>query len=128
MTALVQAVTANRLSDGAVVFWAEPRDGRSPWVEPFSAAALFEDKAEAAAITEIAKAQVTTVVDPYPIDVSMADGVPVPIAYRERVRALGPTIHPDMGKQTEGGPVIEAIQHATGAARSTGRVSLIKRK
>ena len=45
----------------------------------------------------------------------------------ERVRALGPTIHPDMGKQTEGGAVIEAIAHAAGAARSAGRARLIRR-
>ena len=127
MTDLVQAVTANRLSDGEVVFWADREEG-SPWVEAFSAATLFNDKAHADAVAEIAKAQVTTVVDPYPIDVSLADGVPVPISYRERVRALGPPIHPDMGKQTEGGPVIAAIQQATGAARSTGRVALIRKK
>lgn len=127
MSDLVQAVTANRLADGDVVFWADAETG-SPWVEAFSAAQLFTDPAEAAAITEIAKAQVTIVVDPYPIDVKLEDGVPVPTSYRERVRALGPTIHPDMGKQTEGGPVIAAIQHAAGAARSTGRVALIRKK
>ncbi len=33
-----------------------------------------------------------------------------------------------MGKQAEGGAVIEAIAHAAGAARSTGRIGLIKRK
>lgn len=127
MTDLVQAVTANRLADGAVVFWAEA-EGGSPWAEPFSAAKLFADPAEAAAITEIARAQVTTVIDAYPIDVKLEDGVPVPIAFRERVRALGPTIHPDMGKQADGGPVIEAIASASGAARSTGRVALIRKK
>ena len=52
----------------------------------------------------------------------------MPIAFRERVRALGPTIHPDMGKQTEGGPVLEAIAAASGAARSAGRINLIKKR
>lgn len=127
MTDLVQAVTANRLADGDVVFWAE-REGGSPWVEAFSAATLFTDPAAAAAVTDVAKAQVTTVIDAYAIDVRLEDGVPVPISYRERVRALGPTIHPDLGKQTEGGPVIEAIAHASGAARSTGRFALIRKK
>ena len=46
---------------------------------------------------------------------------------RERVRALGPTNHPHHGKQAEGGAAIEALQHASGAARSKGRVNLIKR-
>jgi sulfite reductase (NADPH) hemoprotein beta-component len=43
------------------------------------------------------------------------------------VRALGPTNKPDHGKQAEGGSDILALSHATGAARSTGRVALIKR-
>ena len=45
----------------------------------------------------------------------------------ERIRALGPTnlFH---GKQTEGGAVVEALLHAHGAARSNGRVDLIRRK
>jgi hypothetical protein len=41
---------------------------------------------------------------------------------------LGPTNHLGHGKQAEGGAMIEALQHASGAARSTGRVNLIKRK
>jgi hypothetical protein len=120
---LKQALTANRLSDGEVVF-----GGEGSWVEKFSQAKLYADKAEAEAALEAAKGQVTTIIDPYLIDISLENGQPVPIALRERVRALGPTIHPDMGKQTEGGPVIEAIVAAHGAARSAGRYSLIKRK
>jgi hypothetical protein len=96
--------------------------------EEFLGGQLFEDLAEAQAAEAEAKAQVTTVVDAYAIDVRLDDGIPVPISYRERVKALGPTIHPDMGKQTEGGPVIEAIAHAAGAARSSGRLGLIRRK
>ena len=38
----------------------------------------------------------------------------VPTSYRERVRALGPTIHPDMGKQAEGGVVVEAHRSPRG--------------
>jgi sulfite reductase (NADPH) hemoprotein beta-component len=67
------------------------------------------------------------IVDPYTIEVKVEDGLPVPAAFRERVRALGPTIHEDMGKQTAGGPVIDAIAHAAGAARSAGRARLIRR-
>ena len=35
---------------------------------------------------------------------------------------------PTHGKQAVGGEVIEALRHAAGAARSTGRVDLIRRK
>ena len=122
MSAL-HAVTANRLSDGIVVFWSHGQ-----WAERFPDAELFGEAATAELVLATAKSKPTELVDPYLIDIRLDEGQPVPVSYRERVRALGPTIHPDMGKQAEGGPVIEAIQHAAGAGRSTGRLSLIKRK
>jgi hypothetical protein len=119
----VKALTANRLRDGEVVFW---RDGA--WVERFPDAHMFADEAEAEPALATARGQATVIVDPYLIDVRFEGDAPVPIAFRERVRALGPTIHPDMGKQTEGGPIIDAIQHASGVGRSAGRLGLIKKK
>ena len=62
------------------------------------------------------------------IDVIESEGLWAPLSYRERIRALGPTNHPQHGKQALGGDDIAALQHAHGAARSTGRVNLIKRK
>jgi sulfite reductase (NADPH) hemoprotein beta-component len=117
------AVTASTLSEGDVVFWSH-----DAWVQRFADAQLFDDKTELNAVVARAQTQVTTVIDVYPIDVALDEGVPVPTSYRERVRALGPTIHPDMGKQAEGGPVILAMQSAHGGARSSGRLGLIKRK
>jgi hypothetical protein len=119
----MKALTANRLIDGEVVFWNAGR-----WVERFADAELFDDQATAETAEGHGKAQPTVVVDPYLIDLIDADGVWAPLSYRERLRALGPTNHHDHGKQTEGGDVIEALLHASGAARSTGRVNLIKRK
>ena len=119
----MKALTANRLTDGEVVFW---KHGR--WVERFAEAELFDDLIEAEAAEGHAKAQLTAVVDPYLIDLVDATGVWAPLSYRERLRALGPTNHHEHGKQAEGGEVVEALLHAAGAARSTGRVNLIKRK
>ena len=45
-----------------------------------------------------------------------------------RLRALGPTNKPDHGKQAAGGEDIAVLAHAHGAARSKGRVDLIRRK
>jgi sulfite reductase (NADPH) hemoprotein beta-component len=123
MTQTLHALTANRLTDGLVVFWTP-----NGWAERFPDAELFTEAAPAENVLAEAKAQPTVLVDPYMIDVKIEDGQPVPTSYRERVRALGPTIHPEMGKQAEGGPIIEAIQKAAGAARSSGRLSLIRRK
>ena len=122
-TELKKALTGNRLTDGEVVF-----GGPGGWVEKFSQATLYADDAEADAALAAARTETTFIVEPYLIDISLEEGQPVPIAFRERVRALGPTIHPDMGKQTEGGPVIEAITAAHGVARSAGRLGLIRRK
>src|SRR5690606_17528126 len=108
---------------GEVVFWK-----KGAWVEQFADAQLFSDDAEALEAEGHGKAQVTEVVDVYLIDLVEAAGVWAPLSYRERIKALGPTNHPMHGKQAEGGRVIEALAHVHTAARSTGRVDLIKRK
>jgi hypothetical protein len=119
----MKALTANRLTDGEVVFW---RKGQ--WVAQFGDAELFDDGDEAGEAAEgHAKNQPTVVVEPYLIDLTQSQGLWAPVSYRERIRALGPT-NLNHGKQAEGGAAIEALQLAHGAARSTGRVDLIKRK
>jgi len=119
----MKALTANRLDDGEVVFW---KDGA--WLDRFIEAQIFHDEAAAEAAEAHAKGQVTLLVEPYLIDVEPVDGGVAPVSYRERLRALGPTNKPDHGKQAEGGAAVEILLHARGAARSTGRVNLIKRK
>ena len=119
----MKALTANRLADGEVVFW---KAGR--WALRFSEAELFDDDERAETAEAKAKSELTVVVDPYLIDVIEAGEAWAPLSYRERVRALGPTNHPQHGKQAEGGDDVEALQNAQGAARSSGRVNLIKRK
>jgi len=120
----MKAITANRLLDGEVVFW---KAGR--WVEAFGDAQLFDnDDAAVEAAVATGKGQPTIVVDVYPIDLTPSEGHWAPVSYRERIRALGPTNEPTHGKQAEGGEAIDALRHAAGAARSTGRVDLIRRK
>ena len=119
----MKALTGNRLDDGEAVFW---KDGL--WVERFVDATIFDDDDRATEAEAKAKSQLTIVVDPYLIDLIESEGLWAPLSYRERVRALGPTNHPQHGKQALGGEDIAALQHAHGAARSTGRVALIKRK
>jgi hypothetical protein len=95
----------------------------------FGDAELFDETDEPIeAVVATGKGQPTVVVDVYPIDLTPSDGRWAPVSYRERIRALGPTNEPTHGKQAVGGEVIEALRHAAGAARSTGRVDLIRRK
>ena len=118
----MKALTANRLADGEVVFWKA-----GDWVERFGDAELFGDDSVAEAAEAHGKNQPTVVVEPYLIDLTESEGLWAPVSYRERIRALGPT-NLNHGKQAEGGAAVEALQHAHGAARSKGRVDLIKRK
>jgi hypothetical protein len=117
-------ITANSLLEGDVVFWAG-----GGWVETLADAERFEDASALDASLQTAKRQTTMVIDPYAIDIVLEGGQPVPTSYRERIRALGPTTHPDHGKQAQGGPSVEAIAaHAGAGVRSSGRLGLIRRK
>jgi hypothetical protein len=118
----MKALTGNRLTDGEVVFW-----NAGEWVERFADAELFSDDAPATEAEAHAKNQPTVIVEPYLIELAETEGHWTPVSYRERIRALGPT-NLNHGKQVEGGPVVEALRHAHGAARSKGRVDLIRRK
>ena len=120
----MKALTGNRLDDGEAVFLGH--DGQ--WAPRFADAELFDDEDAALAAEAHAKTQITVVVDPYLIDVIPSEHGYAPLSYRERVRALGPTNKPEHGKKTEGGEDIDALLHAHGAARSKGRVELIRRK
>ncbi|MDQ0463729.1 hypothetical protein QO010_001500 [Caulobacter ginsengisoli] len=120
----MKVLTANRLTDGEVVFW---RGGH--WVERFADAEIFAaDDPAGQGAEAVALGQPTVVVEPYLIDIAEGPAGVAPVSYRERIRALGPTNEPEHGKQAEGGAAIEALLAATGAARSTGRVDLIRRK
>ena len=120
----MKALTGNLLDNGEAVFW---KGGE--WVPRFLDAELFEDDARAEAAEGLAKSQLTIVVDPYLIDVIESEGLWAPLSFRERVRCLGPTNHPQHGKQARfSDDEVAALRHAHGAARSTGRVNLIKRK
>jgi Protein of unknown function (DUF2849) len=79
-------VTANRLTDGIVVYLAA--DGA--WTEQIANARVADDEAETKALEAIAENAVRerVVVGPYPMPVAlMDDGAIDPISVRERIRA-----------------------------------------
>jgi hypothetical protein len=95
-----EMITANRLSDGLVVFL----DAAGGWSEDFHKGAIVEDadaKAKALAVANQAAAD-NLIVDPYPIELELRAGHLAPKALRERIRATGPTVRTDLGKQTQG--------------------------
>jgi hypothetical protein len=94
-----EIITANRLIDGTVVFQNE-----TGWVEDFARAAIYETaeaSKEALALAKQDEAR-DIVVDAYAVLVEMRGGHYAPKALREFIRASGPTIRPDLGKQALG--------------------------
>ncbi len=95
-----QLVTANRLRDGIAVFltrggdWSETIDEAVLALEPQAAAAL-----EARAREDEKK---TIVTGSYLVDAERLNGRVRAAHIRERMRALGPTVRLDLGKQAEG--------------------------
>jgi len=108
-----QMLTANRLTDGAVTYW---RSGQ--WVEALAEAEILADSGAAKAALEAAKAWVAdrVVVNPYLFEVRIEDGIAAPVKERELIRAAGPSVRRDLGKQAGGlyapPPVHAQVTHA----------------
>ncbi|MCK7610570.1 DUF2849 domain-containing protein [Roseibium sediminicola] len=95
----MKVITANRLLNGDVVWLAEG----GAWVERITLASTFDGKdAVAEGLAEGAEAEKNQqVVGVYEMDVTVEDGVIVPVRLREKIRAKGPTTHPQFGKQAQ---------------------------
>ena len=91
-----QVLTANRLRAGEVVYW----NGAKGWVKRLGEAEILsDDKAQVVLKGAAEWVQKREVVAPYLFEVRMKDGVTVPVKTREAIRAAGPTVRPDLGKQ-----------------------------
>jgi predicted NAD/FAD-binding protein len=95
-----QLVTANRLRDGIAVFLTRA----GAWSEVFDEAVLALEPQAAAALEARAKEdeRKTLVTGAYLIDAERLNGRVRASHIRERMRALGPTVRLDLGKQAEG--------------------------
>ncbi len=95
MTSMV--VTANRLSDGRVVYL-DPRGG---WSDRPDQARVAQGAAAGAELLAVAERpeHAVQVVAPYLMEVVEQDGAPRPLSNREVIRAKGPSVRPDLGKQ-----------------------------
>ena len=93
-------ITANRLADGVVVF----QSADCSWSEDFNRAAIQADKTAVAAAIGRAKEDEARnlVVEVYETPVEERNGRFAPKALREAIRAAGPTVRRDLGKQAQG--------------------------
>ncbi len=99
LPALPAILMANDLLDGDVLFL-----GPSAWERSHGKAQIAHGASEAEALLARAARdfKANVIVDPYLVQVAIsADGEPVPVHYRERMRTLGPTTRLDLGKQAE---------------------------
>ncbi|MSO93801.1 MAG: DUF2849 domain-containing protein [Rhodospirillales bacterium] len=94
-----QIVTANRLTDGAIVYLA----GDGNWTRSIGRSLVANSEREAEEILATANAAVTAcqIVGPYLIEVSLEGGVVRPVGTREWIRAQGPTVHPEFATEPE---------------------------
>jgi Protein of unknown function (DUF2849) len=93
-----QVLTANRLVVGEVVYWGGP----AGWVQRLEQAEVLMNGAGEAALANAAEwVRKGEIVAPYLFDVRVNNGVPAPVKVREVIRAAGPTVRRDLGKQAD---------------------------
>ncbi|MBX3493143.1 MAG: DUF2849 domain-containing protein [Parvibaculum sp.] len=97
--AQIQALTANRLADGIVVYLTA--DNR--WSESLQDADVIEGKEAGEALLARAQPAIdgNIVVEPYLFEVVREDGNIRAASVRETIRQAGPTVRLDLGKQAE---------------------------
>lgn len=94
-----QIISANRLGDGLVVYLT----GGGGWSERIADALAVtgKDAGEAAMTVAHTAEEARLIVEPYLIDIDESGGERRPTQFRELIRAKGPTVRLDIGKQAE---------------------------
>lgn len=93
----MKVLTANRLIDGIAVWLG----ANGEWLDFIDHALVARHPEAVAALEEIGKSAFAKnlVLDVDVIDVEEVEGRIVPLRMRERIRAAGPSVRPDLGKQ-----------------------------
>jgi hypothetical protein len=94
----LNVITANRLHDGVVIYWAESGD----WVVDIDAACVDADAESLLSRAKVGDWSLTAV-DAYAIEVTRTpEGHVHPTQIKEIIRTKGPTVRLDLGKQVWG--------------------------
>lgn len=96
----MHVMTANRLSDGAVVYLG----AEGQWAEQLRDAKIAATQAGSDELETTARAAVgdRLIVGPYLFAVETAENGSRPISQREHIRSLGPTVGTDLSDTREG--------------------------
>lgn len=93
-------ITANELLSGDVVF----RNANGGWSPGIDASRVLDTQDKG--FVELAEAQkderANIVVAPVLVEVTVDNGAIRPVHIRERIRALGPTVRPDLARTAQG--------------------------
>ncbi len=102
-------ISANRLQDGLVVWL----DKQHNWVDDLANAHVFDAQELDQAQTAAQRAQAANpIVDPMPRPAHAGEAGPVPVDFREQLRARGPSVREDLGKQAAQSTTQGALAHA----------------
>ena len=98
-TPVSKMITCNRLRDGEVLYWKA-----GDWVLSLQDGEVLPDEAAAEAALAAAQKDISEnqVVAAYIFDVRTESGKIIPVKERELVRAAGPSVRLDTGKQAPG--------------------------
>ena len=111
-----QALTAYRLTDGVVIYL-DDKGGWTEWVEEARIARTKED-ADAMLATAKAAEAANQIFEVYLIPVT-TDGRTWPVTMREVMRAQGPTIHAQFGKQAMRSSAVTGTGRIEASANAT---------
>ena len=90
------AVTANRLLDGEVVYLTPALE----WSPCLDECCVVADDGANLLVAANRAVQDRLIVDPYLFEIEIGEGRISPLGQRERIRAAGPSVRPDLGRQT----------------------------
>ena len=93
----LNVLTANRLTDGTVVFWTKDKTW-SEWINHADVAKDSEWNAYLEKVGEVAEAR-NIIVEPYLVAVAQSGNEIEPLHIREKFRTRGPSVRRDLGKQ-----------------------------
>jgi len=98
MTAIYKILTANRLDNGAVVYFSRGRQ----WTLSLDENTLSTQTESDVALTAEGEAALADriIVEPYLIPVEIENGVPIAQSKREQIRAVGPSITSDYSQNS----------------------------
>ncbi len=92
----LKILTANDLRNGRVVF----ATGENDWSPVISRAHISNDNETDEKLLSIGKQAVDRqiIVEPFLIDITIENGLPAPVRFREQLRVCGPSVRPEFSR------------------------------